>query len=84
MNGVWDWDSRRAFVPIWESSAGWEELNNSSEWIKWMTVYKSTRNLLFFSLYFSGILLCTDVMARGIDVPHIDWVIQCDPPTNAK
>ncbi|CAH8600974.1 unnamed protein product [Heterobilharzia americana] len=27
----------------------------------------------------TGILLCTDVMARGIDVPHIDWVIQCDP-----
>ncbi|VDP63419.1 unnamed protein product [Schistosoma curassoni] len=23
-------------------------------------------------------------MARGIDVPHIDWVIQCDPPTNAN
>ncbi|VDO56320.1 unnamed protein product [Schistosoma margrebowiei] len=28
--------------------------------------------------------MCTDVMARGIDVPHIDWVIQCDPPTNAN
>ncbi|CAH8631045.1 unnamed protein product [Heterobilharzia americana] len=32
----------------------------------------------------TGILLCTDVMARGIDVPHIDWVIQCDPPTSAN
>ncbi|TNN09953.1 ATP-dependent RNA helicase DDX55 isoform 4 [Schistosoma japonicum] len=38
------------------------------------TKFKETSN---------GILLCTDVMARGIDVPHIDWVIQCDPPTNA-
>ncbi|CAH8866507.1 unnamed protein product [Trichobilharzia szidati] len=32
----------------------------------------------------NGVLLCTDVMARGIDVPHIDWVIQCDPPTSAN
>ncbi|RTG84605.1 ATP-dependent RNA helicase DDX55/SPB4, partial [Schistosoma bovis] len=39
------------------------------------TKFKNTSN---------GILLCTDVMARGIDVPHIDWVIQCDPPTNAN
>lgn len=29
------------------------------------------------------ILLCTDVMARGIDIPEMDWVLQWDPPSNA-
>ena len=29
------------------------------------------------------ILLCTDVMARGVDIPEMDWVLQWDPPSNA-
>lgn len=29
------------------------------------------------------LLLCTDVMARGVDIPEMDWVLQFDPPSNA-
>ena len=28
----------------------------------------------------SGIMLCTDVAARGLDLPHVDWILQYDPP----
>ena len=40
----------------------------------------------FFKFYHakSGILLCTDVAARGWDVPHIDWIVQYDPPIDPK
>ncbi|XP_013777410.1 ATP-dependent RNA helicase DDX55-like isoform X2 [Limulus polyphemus] len=31
-----------------------------------------------------GILLCTDLMARGIDVPDVHWVVQYDPPCSAS
>lgn len=32
----------------------------------------------------SGILICTDVMARGVDFPNIHWVVQFDIPQNAE
>ncbi|WAR03879.1 DDX55-like protein [Mya arenaria] len=36
-----------------------------------------------FRMQGGGVLVCTDVMARGIDIPNINWVIQYDPPTSA-
>lgn len=30
--------------------------------------------------FIASVLICTDVAARGIDVPDIDWIIQYSPP----
>ncbi|XP_057600342.1 ATP-dependent RNA helicase DDX55 isoform X3 [Hippopotamus amphibius kiboko] len=47
---------------------------------------KFKRNKIFmeFRKAQSGILVCTDVMARGIDIPEVNWVLQYDPPSNAS
>lgn len=46
----------------------------------------SKRSNLFdqFSTSTSAVLMCTDVMARGVDFPNVDWVVQFDPPSSAK
>ncbi|XP_030625106.1 ATP-dependent RNA helicase DDX55 [Chanos chanos] len=47
---------------------------------------KHKRNKIFseFRELKSGILVCTDVMARGIDIPDMNWVLQYDPPSSAS
>ncbi|GLT31513.1 hypothetical protein SLA2020_062460 [Shorea laevis] len=36
--------------------------------------------LAFFTSLSSGVLLCTDVAARGLDIPGVDCIVQYDPP----
>ncbi|KAF3670678.1 DEAD-box ATP-dependent RNA helicase 18 [Capsicum annuum] len=40
--------------------------------------------LASFTALSSGILLCTDVAARGLDIAGVDYIIQYDPPQDDK
>jgi ATP-dependent RNA helicase DDX18/HAS1 len=45
---------------------------------------KRTTTFFQFCKSESGSLLCTDVAARGLDIPKVDWIIQFDPPDDPK
>lgn len=45
---------------------------------------KRTATFLDFSKAASGVLLCTDVAARGLDIPDVQWIVQYDPPDDPK
>ncbi|KAI9223172.1 P-loop containing nucleoside triphosphate hydrolase protein [Blastocladiella britannica] len=45
---------------------------------------KRTNTFFEFINAKSGILLCTDVAARGLDIPAVDWIVQYDPPDDPR
>ncbi|XP_072300316.1 ATP-dependent RNA helicase DDX18 [Eucyclogobius newberryi] len=45
---------------------------------------KRTTTFFQFCNADSGILLCTDVAARGLDIPEVDWIVQYDPTDDPK
>jgi ATP-dependent RNA helicase DDX18/HAS1 len=46
--------------------------------------HKRTTTFFEFCNAEHAIMLCTDVAARGLDIPQVDWIIQFDPPDDPK
>ncbi|KAJ5505536.1 hypothetical protein LT330_001798 [Penicillium expansum] len=45
---------------------------------------KRTNTFFEFCNAKQGTLICTDVAARGLDIPAVDWIIQFDPPDDPR
>ncbi|KGQ86876.1 ATP-dependent RNA helicase HAS1 [Candida albicans L26] len=45
---------------------------------------KRTNTFFEFCNAKQGILVCTDVAARGLDIPAVDWIVQFDPPDDPR
>ena len=39
---------------------------------------------IYIYMYIIQVLVCTDVAARGLDFPKVDWIVQYDPPTDVE
>lgn len=46
-----------------------------------MPQHERLKNLRNFTKANYATMICTDVAARGLDIPTVDWIVQYDPPT---
>lgn len=46
--------------------------------------HKRTTTFFEFCNAKHAVMLCTDVAARGLDIPSVDWIIQFDPPDDPR
>ena len=58
-------------VPVWALHGDKPQVERTKAW-------------LAFSKARSGVLVCTNVAARGLDMPNVRHVVQYDPPEDAK
>ena len=49
-----------------------------------MPQYQRLKNLRDFCKANYATMICTDVAARGLDIPTVDWILQYDPPTEVS
>ncbi|RMZ75724.1 hypothetical protein DV738_g5354, partial [Chaetothyriales sp. CBS 135597] len=45
---------------------------------------KRTNTFFEFCNAKQGSMICTDVAARGLDIPDVDWIVQFDPPDDPR
>ncbi|PWW76633.1 P-loop containing nucleoside triphosphate hydrolase protein [Tuber magnatum] len=48
------------------------------------TTQQRASNCSRFNAAQGGVLICTDAMFRGHDIPSVDWIIQYDPPEDPR
>ena len=46
---------------------------------RYYEVFQPTKLMTHVSVI-AGALICTDVAARGLDIPDVHWILQLDPP----
>ena len=71
----------------WEAASGGPLLPTNAPLLKMhgnMAQGDRTSSLLRFTKAGAGVLLCTDVAARGLDFPAVTAIIQFDPPGTAE
>lgn len=71
----------------WPTATGASLLPHSAPLLKLhgnMPQPERTAALLHFTRASAGVLLCTDVAARGLDFPDVSTILQYDPPASAE
>mmetsp|Transcript_19569 Transcript_19569/g.27525 ORF Transcript_19569/g.27525 Transcript_19569/m.27525 type:complete len:449 (+) Transcript_19569:712-2058(+) len=69
-------------VEMWKRNCKTDEEDNFKVYALHGKLHQDKRTGIFnkFSRVGKGVLVCTDVAARGIDIPDLDWIVQYEPP----